>query len=269
MAVFHNSFWRHQMETFSASLAICAGNSPVPGEFPAQRPVALSFDVFFDMHPNKWLCKRWWGWWFEAPSCPLWRHRSVKYKTPSKRHTVPAITYMLLHGFQWDLIWKWKLKIQFNLGIQIPSQCITMTIYEPLGASSQRQYNWFSKTLNDTNPMRGESTGYQCITRLTNDQLHRQVNKQIIVSTMLLEWWVFMPCAFWTSVTGSEYWAGVKDCDQWSVCLLCFNLYVRAQFEIGSKSDKTCVNNLHITEVSTIWKVIWLKVYSEFRLYFQ
>ena len=35
------------METFSALLAICAGNSPVPGEFPAQRPVTRSFDVFF------------------------------------------------------------------------------------------------------------------------------------------------------------------------------------------------------------------------------
>ena len=30
------SWWRHQMETFSALLAICAGNSPVAGEFPAQ-----------------------------------------------------------------------------------------------------------------------------------------------------------------------------------------------------------------------------------------
>ena len=28
------AWWRHQMETFSASLAICAGNSPVSGEFP-------------------------------------------------------------------------------------------------------------------------------------------------------------------------------------------------------------------------------------------
>ena len=37
------------METFSALLAICAGNSPVPGEFPAQRPVTRSFHVFFDL----------------------------------------------------------------------------------------------------------------------------------------------------------------------------------------------------------------------------
>ena len=30
-------WWRHQMETFSALLALCAGNSPVSGEFPSQK----------------------------------------------------------------------------------------------------------------------------------------------------------------------------------------------------------------------------------------
>ena len=46
------------METFSALLVICAGNSPVPGvpgEFPAQRPVTRSFDIFFDLRLNKQL----------------------------------------------------------------------------------------------------------------------------------------------------------------------------------------------------------------------
>ena len=62
------------MEAFSASLAICAGNSPVPGEFPAQRPVTRSFDVFFDLRLNKRLSKQSWGWWFETLSRPLWRH---------------------------------------------------------------------------------------------------------------------------------------------------------------------------------------------------
>ena len=71
------SWWRHQMETFSALLAICAGNSPVPGEFPTQRPVTRSFDVFFDLCLNKRLSKQWWGWWFETLSRPLWRHRNV------------------------------------------------------------------------------------------------------------------------------------------------------------------------------------------------
>ena len=64
------------METFSASLAICAGNSPVPGEFPAQRPVTRSFDVFFDLRLNKRLSKQPWGWWFETPAWSLWRHRN-------------------------------------------------------------------------------------------------------------------------------------------------------------------------------------------------
>ena len=36
------------METFSVQLALCAGNSPVAGEFPSQRPVTQSFDVFFE-----------------------------------------------------------------------------------------------------------------------------------------------------------------------------------------------------------------------------
>ena len=52
------AWWRHQMETCSALLAFCAGNSPVPGEFPAQRPVMLSFDVFFDLRLNKRLSKQ-------------------------------------------------------------------------------------------------------------------------------------------------------------------------------------------------------------------
>ena len=42
-------------------LAICAGNSPVTSEFPAQRPVTRTFDVFFDLRPNRRLSKQWWG----------------------------------------------------------------------------------------------------------------------------------------------------------------------------------------------------------------
>ena len=70
----HLSWCNHYMETFSALLAICAGNSPVPGEFPAQRPVTWSFDVFFDLRMNKGLSK---GWWFEMQLCPFWCHCNV------------------------------------------------------------------------------------------------------------------------------------------------------------------------------------------------
>ena len=52
------SRWRHQMETFSALLVICAGNSSVTGEFPEQSPVTRSFAVFFDLRLNEWLCKQ-------------------------------------------------------------------------------------------------------------------------------------------------------------------------------------------------------------------
>ena len=51
----------------SALLALCARNSPVTGEFPGQRPMTRSFDVFFDLHLNKRLSKQWWGWWYETP----------------------------------------------------------------------------------------------------------------------------------------------------------------------------------------------------------
>ena len=69
-----DTWWRHQMKTFSALLAICAGNSPAFGEFPAQRPLTRCFDVFFDLCQNKRLRKQSWGWWFETLSRPLWRH---------------------------------------------------------------------------------------------------------------------------------------------------------------------------------------------------
>ena len=39
------AWWRHQMGTFSALLALCVGNPPVTGEFPSRRPVTRSFDV--------------------------------------------------------------------------------------------------------------------------------------------------------------------------------------------------------------------------------
>ena len=50
------------------------GNSPVTGEFPSQRSVTRSFDVFFYLCPNKRLNEQSGGWCFETPSRQLWRH---------------------------------------------------------------------------------------------------------------------------------------------------------------------------------------------------
>ena len=108
------SWWRHQMETFSALLAICAGNSPVHGEFPTQRPVTRGFDVYFDMHPNKRLSKQTWGWWFETPSCPLWRHCNdiirMYFHIPNNHANHKVVTYIVIsvisniHDFHQSII---------------------------------------------------------------------------------------------------------------------------------------------------------------------
>ena len=45
------------MKTFSALLAFCVRNSPVTGEFPAQRPVTRSFDFFILAWTNGWVNK--------------------------------------------------------------------------------------------------------------------------------------------------------------------------------------------------------------------
>ena len=76
------------MESFYTLLAICVGNSPVTGEFPEQMPVTWSFDVFFDLRLNKRLSKQSWGWWFETPLRPLWRHCN-------------AVRTIILNHIQW------------------------------------------------------------------------------------------------------------------------------------------------------------------------
>ena len=81
-----DSWWRHQMETFSSLLALCAGNSLVTGEFLAPRPVTQSFDVFFGLRFNKRLNNREAGDWFETPSRSLWRHCNA-----------PAVGYLYLY----------------------------------------------------------------------------------------------------------------------------------------------------------------------------
>ena len=68
------TWWRHQMEAFSAWLTPCAGNSPAPVNSPHKGPVTRSFDVFFNLRLNKRLSKQPWGWWFQTPSWSLWRH---------------------------------------------------------------------------------------------------------------------------------------------------------------------------------------------------
>ena len=79
-------WWRHQMKTFSSLLALCVGNSPVTGEFPSQRPVTRSFDVFFvDLWLNKRLSKHSRRRRIETPSRCLWRHCNGCLRTTGSR----------------------------------------------------------------------------------------------------------------------------------------------------------------------------------------
>ena len=96
----------------------CAGNPPVPGEFPAQRPVTRSFEVFFDLHPNKQLSKQWWGWWFETPSCPLWRHRKdiscqwcISQKFHRWIHPVSRSKLLILFVLKWKQGTNWVAQV--------------------------------------------------------------------------------------------------------------------------------------------------------------
>ena len=57
-----------------------------PGEFPAQRPVTRSFDVFFYLCLNKRLSQQPWGWWFETPSWSLWRQCNYELTTRHRSH---------------------------------------------------------------------------------------------------------------------------------------------------------------------------------------
>ena len=100
------SLWRHQVETFSALLAFCAGNSPVIGEFPSQRPVTRSFDVFLICAwTNGWINNRYAG--------DLRRHRAHYDVTVMlyifSRHLTTRMAFLTLNfPLLHDDVIKWK-----------------------------------------------------------------------------------------------------------------------------------------------------------------
>ena len=70
-----NTWWLHQMETFSTLLAFCEGNSPVTG--------CLMFSLICAL--KKQLSKQSWGWWFETP----WTHYDVIVMISYCGHQIP------------------------------------------------------------------------------------------------------------------------------------------------------------------------------------
>ena len=90
--------------SISALLTLCTGNLPVTGEFPAQRPVTRSFGVFFDLRLNKQLSKQWWGWWFETPSRPLWRHRNATCLSHVSKTPCGTASLVLMDGYWYNKV---------------------------------------------------------------------------------------------------------------------------------------------------------------------
>ena len=64
-----STWWSHQMETFVALVAICAGNSPVTGEFPAKGQWRGTLMLFFIW---AWIN----GWVNNRKTVDLTRHRA-------------------------------------------------------------------------------------------------------------------------------------------------------------------------------------------------
>ena len=81
-----------------------------PGEFPAQRPVKRSYDVYFDLRLNKRLSKQPRGWWLETQSRPLWRQYNVQ---PCRVHpTKYALASPIVLLCQDDVM-SWKRFLQY------------------------------------------------------------------------------------------------------------------------------------------------------------
>ena len=95
---------RHFMMTSSNGIIFrvtghLCGNSPVP----AQRPATQSFDVFFDLRPNKRLSKQSRCWWFDMPS----RHYDVTVMSCGVYCNIRCLeNNIALIGFSWPIIFK-------------------------------------------------------------------------------------------------------------------------------------------------------------------
>ena len=132
------------METFSALLVICAGNSLVHGEFPAQRPVTWCFNVFFDLRLNKQSSKQSWGWQFEMPHKNALGYTEIVTNLNDKHFRDKTV---LFWGelFQYRACW-WPGSLGdqnissygegFLLAVEISGKCFVQMILAPVSDSN-------------------------------------------------------------------------------------------------------------------------------------
>ena len=102
--------WKH----FPALLALCAGNSLVTSQFPAQRRGALMFSLICAL--NKQFSKQSWGCWFEKPLCSLWCHCNEELLN---FHLWTKSTSFIV----WIRYFVWNFKGKVRLEIPLKTSC--------------------------------------------------------------------------------------------------------------------------------------------------
>ena len=95
-------------------------------EFPSQRPVTQSFDVFFDLCLNKRLSKPSRRWWFDTPSRSLWRHRNVIFQYCGNAGCLISRSYLTRVTAIVDRITLYKIPIFYYSG-EINKRCFDIS----------------------------------------------------------------------------------------------------------------------------------------------
>ena len=131
MTLWHGRDVVIKWKQFSALLAICAGNSPVTGEFPIQRPVTRSFDVSFDLRPIN-------GWVNNLKACDL-RHQRAHYDV-TVMHAFHITGFLL--GESTGLRWIPITKVQ-----QWESAMFFLIVRLNRLLEKQVHYRWFWDTM--------------------------------------------------------------------------------------------------------------------------
>ena len=109
-------------------LLIYPRQTPVTEEFPMQRSVTRSFNVFFDLRLNKQLSKQSWGWWFAMPLHPLWQHCNVEWHFT-----------MLLNSI---ILWKKYEKGMHQLELISTSQSFSKLLKKLRRSNSDEEFQW-------------------------------------------------------------------------------------------------------------------------------
>ena len=98
----NKTWWRHQMETFSVLLAFVR---EIHRWIPLTKASDAELWFFFDLRLDKRLSKQSWGWWFETPPCPLWRHCNDKMFLVSSCSCLCPIHWIQMLSREWRCCW--------------------------------------------------------------------------------------------------------------------------------------------------------------------